>query len=84
MSSNVLVLPSRAMQWRSIRTLDGQTVNLAGFTSPENGAIWEWVQDYVASELGCRPDDVQLRETEEGVDLLTVDGMPAFILSRGC
>ena len=35
---------------------------------------WGWIQDEVAFEFACDPDEVGSTETDDGLDLVTVRG----------
>ena len=35
---------------------------------------WGWIQDEVSLEFACDPDEVGAQETDDGLDLITVNG----------
>ena len=71
------------MYHRSIRNLTtGHPIATAGFDGPNPaGDAWEWMQETVAAELECRPEQVGAIETDDG-DVLTVDGVPVYKIGR--
>lgn len=57
--------------WHTIKTLDGRT--LARTHSIPMWNKWPWVEEVVAADAECVPDDVGVVETEDG-DIITVLG----------
>jgi hypothetical protein len=57
--------------WYEIKTLDGRS--LARTHSIPLWNKWPWVEDVVAADAECGPDDVGIVETEDG-DIITVLG----------
>lgn len=56
-----------------ITALDGRRIASASFTDSMNS--WPWVQEQVAAEFACEPDDVTCVETDDG-DMVAVRGEP--------
>jgi hypothetical protein len=77
--NNVLALLSRTMIHRTISHLDGRPFASAGFAGPMP-PVWEWVQETVAHELECSPEQVGIMECEDRGDVVTVDGLPVYLL----
>lgn len=66
---------------RQIRNLTtGAVIASAGFTDNRNGDVWAWLSETVASEVGCRVEDVSVVESEDG-DMLAVSGVPVYFLN---
>lgn len=61
-----------------IKALDGRRIASASFTDPSNA--WPWVQDTVAAEFDCEPDDVTCLETADG-EFVAVRGERVAVVS---
>lgn len=85
--TNVLTHPRFAPTHRTVRLLhlDGRPFAEAGFPNDvrDPGAPWEWIAETVAHECGVREDAVGCEESEEAGDLVTVDGLPVYIVKIG-
>lgn len=62
---------------RTIRTLEGRVLATAGFTGPQP-PVWEWVQETVAAECECCPDEVTGVENDDGDLIILARGEPVF------
>lgn len=70
--------PTPQYRTRRIMHLDGRPWASAGFTG--GGDVWGWVLETVAHELETSEESIGLLEDPDRGDLVTVDGIPAFIL----
>lgn len=77
------MLPAASVRLTStvnILHLDGRLFATAGFLPGNPGDAWAWIQETVAHELGCTEDDVHADESEEGGDVVTVEGIPVYMV----
>jgi hypothetical protein len=72
---------SRLFSHVALLHLDGRPFARTAFL-PGAGpsAAWEWIAETVAAECDCSAEDVHCAETEEGGDLITVDGLPVYMV----
>lgn len=82
MTATILLFPTRPAALRTIRLchLDGRLFASAGFLAGDPSAGWTWIAETVAAELGCFPEDVHCMESEGEGDLITADGIPAYMV----
>lgn len=58
--------------WYEIKTLDGRTLS----RTHSLGTIgrWSWITDVIMADAGCDLEDVDIEETEDEGDYITVKG----------
>lgn len=57
-------------------------ISSTSFTDAVSLAAWPWVQDTVAAEYGCHPDEVRCIETDDG-DRVTANGRIVAYVKMG-
>lgn len=78
--SNIIPFPAPSRPTQvTLTRLDGSPFAQKRFTPHGPEDAWSWVQEVVANETGCAPDEVGCAEGQDGADLLTVQGFPAFL-----
>ncbi len=57
--------------WHTIKTLDGRTLSS---THNIKGNMWDWIVDVIMGDAECRSIDINMEETEDEGDFITVKG----------
>ncbi len=66
----------RKFHTTEIYSMDGKKIGsmLIYHTETLSGSKWRRISEWMANTFDCEPDDVGCAQTEEHLDILTVDG----------